>query len=368
MVRLFMKKLAYVITQAEMGGAQKSILLLCKYLKSQYDITVYSAPDGGMIDELKLLGIPHIPVENMVREINFISDYKAYKFLVKEFKDKAYDIVHCHSSKAGIIAREAAESAGVKNIIYTAHGFVFNEPMNRYKKDLYVFLEKYEAKKSNSIICVDSNDVAIAKRLGMKCKGQITYIPNGIDFSKEDSTPSSNNHCFTFGLVANFYENKGHRYLIQAFNELIKKTEYRAELVLVGSGELEEEMKLLAKDNSFIKFLGFRKDAQDIMKSFDCFVMSSVKEGFPFVILEAIKNNVPIISTDVGAVRHILQDGDSGYIVKPFNSDELLMAMIHVLENKEEANRKAIKAYAYCSQNYSIENMINATKELYEIY
>jgi glycosyltransferase involved in cell wall biosynthesis len=362
-----MKKLAYVITQAEMGGAQKSILLLCKHLKAQYAITVYSAPEGDMIDELRILGIPHIPVEDMVREINPLKDLKAYRFLVKEFKENGFDIVHCHSSKAGIIAREAAEKARVKNIIYTAHGFVFNEPMNKYKKDLYVFLEKYEAKKSNAVICVDPNDVSIAKNLGMKCKGQITYIPNGIDFSDEGITQASTNHRFTFGLVANFYENKGHRYLIEAFNELIVKTDYKADLVLIGGGELEEEMKALSKDNPHIKFLGFRKDAQDLMKSFNCFVMSSVKEGFPFVILEAVKSKVPIISTDVGAVRNILQDGESGYIVKPFNSHELLEAMTHVLKNEAESKNKAIKAYDYCSQNYSIENMIESTKRLYEM-
>lgn len=363
-----MKKIAYVITQAEMGGAQKSIILLCKDLKNQYDITVYSAPEGGMIEELKQLGITHIPVQDMVREIDLVKDYKAYRFLLKEFVDKSFDIVHCHSSKAGIIAREAAERANIKNIVYTAHGFVFNEPMNKYKKALYTFLEKYEAKKSNTVICVDPNDVTIAKHLGMKCKDQITYIPNGIDFADSGSNSSIfKSQKFTFGLVANFYENKGHRYLIEAFNELMNTGDYNAELVLVGSGELEEEMKQLSNGNSHIKFLGFRKDAQELMKSFDCFVMSSVKEGFPFVILEAIKNKVPIISTDVGAVRQILNNGELGYIVKPFNHNDLLDAMIYVLNNKEEARDKSIKAYEYCSTNYSIENMIEHTKKVYEM-
>jgi glycosyltransferase involved in cell wall biosynthesis len=366
-----MKKLAYVITQAEMGGAQKSILLLCKYLKSQYNITVYSAPEGELIDELKVLGITHIPVEDMVREINLLKDYKAYKYLKKEFLDKAFDIVHCHSSKAGIIAREAAYSAKVKNIIYTAHGFVFNEPMNKYKKDLYVFLEKFEAKKSNTIICVDPNDVTIAQKLNMKCKNQITYIPNGIDFDiEQDSNNNSNSvkNSFTFGFVANFYENKGHRYLIQAFNELVKTVNYKANLVLIGSGELEQEMKFLSKDNSYIKFLGFRKDAQELMKSFDCFVMSSIKEGFPFVILEAIKNKIPVISTDVGAIKEILQNGKLGYIAKPFDSEDLMNTMIYVYNNHEEAKVKANEAYGYCTNKYSIKNMIEETKKTYEMF
>lgn len=367
-----MKKLAYVITQAELGGAQKNIILLCKRLKTSYDITVYSAPGGGLIDELSQIGVRHVSVPDMVREISLPNDFKAYSFLVKEFKVNKYDIVHSHSSKAGILARQAAKSAGIKNIIFTAHGFVFNEPMSSLKKKVYTFLEKFEGTNSHWIICVDANDIKIAEKNGIKAKKGIVYVPNGIEFTEQDASyvkviNKSENRPFVFGLVANFYETKGHRYLIEAFNRLTAQDNINAKLVLIGDGSTKDEMEILAGNNSNIEFMGYRKNGMELMRDFDCFVMSSVKEGFPFVILEAIKNKLPIISTDVGAVREILEDGELGMIVKPFDAEELVKAMKYVYNNREEAESKASTAFAKCSTKYSIDTMVNLTEKLYQI-
>lgn len=366
-----MKKLAYVITQSEMGGAQKNIILLCNNLKKSYDITVYSAPGGGLIDELTSIGIRHIPVPDMVREINLMKDYRAYRFLVKEFKTNKYDIVHCHSSKAGIIARQAAKAASINNIIFTAHGFVFNEPMNPLKKQVYTFLEKFEGKNSDWIICVDPNDIKIAEKNCINSRKGLVYVPNGIEFTNQDDSLEKRinrdpEEPFIFGLVANFYETKGHRYLIEAFNKLTAEININAKLVLVGDGALKEEMEGLACNNSNIEFTGYRKDGAELMRGFDCFVMSSVKEGFPFVILEAIKNKLPIISTDVGAVREILDDGRLGMIVKPFDSEALVNAMRYVYTHREEAEAKALKAFEECSSKYSVETMVNLTRKIYD--
>ncbi|MBU5590812.1 glycosyltransferase family 4 protein [Clostridium sp. MSJ-4] len=361
-----MRKLAYVITQSEMGGAQKNILLLCEGLKSYYDITVYSASGGKMIDSLKSIGVKHKVVPHMVREISPAQDYKAYRYLVEEFKKEGFHIVHCHSSKAGVIGREAARSAMVPNIVYTAHGFVFNEPMNNIKKFIYKKAEEREARFSDNIICVDPKDVLIAKELGIVPKRKLTYIPNGIDFN---NTPKkhkiSRDEIFRFGLVANFYETKGHRYLIGAFKELLKSYP-NCELILIGDGILKDEMTSLAEGEQRIKFLGFKENAEDLMNTFHCFSLSSVKEGFPFVILEAIKQRIPIISTDVGAIKDILKEDKYGLIIEKASISQMKNAMEYVINNYEEAVEKAENAYKYCKEIYSLERMIELTKEIYE--
>lgn len=396
-----MKKIAYVITQSELGGAQKNVLLLCNGFKDKYDITVYSAPGGKMIDELNSIGIRHVAIPEMVREINPIMDFKCYKKLKMEFKKNKYDVVHSHSSKAGILAREAALSAGIKNIIYTAHGFVFNEPMSTAKKKLYSFLEAYESRKTTSLICVDENDISIAKNKGIKPKKNLVYVPNGIDFdraiTKMDSEfvkyqPSdkldvncpcigkeknSQTHIskmrrnfgiseedFVFGSVANFYETKGHRYLIQAFKDMCTEG-YEAKLLLIGDGHLLQEMKALAGDNKNIIFTGYVENAMDKMRIIDCFVMSSVKEGFPFVILEAIKNKIPIVSTDVGAIRKILNEEEFGILTQPNNVDSLRLSMIKAMEEYPMMIKKAEKSYECNKERYSLETMIKQTEELY---
>lgn len=396
-----MKKIAYVITQSELGGAQKNVLLLCNGFKDRYNITVYSAPGGKMIDELNSMGVRHIAISEMVREINPIMDFKCYKKLKMEFKKNEYDVVHSHSSKAGILGREAARASGVRNIIYTAHGFVFNEPMSDFKKKLYTFLEGYESKKTTSLICVDENDITIAKKKGIKPKRNLVYIPNGIDFNSPitnvhsqfakcqspdkldvaclslDKQENTQTHIakmrkdfgisegdFVFGSVANFYETKGHRYLIQAFNDMCIEG-YKAKLLLIGDGHLLQGMKELAGDNKNIIFLGYVENAMGKMNIMDCFVMSSLKEGFPFVILEAIKNKIPIVSTDVGSIKKILNGEEFGILTEPHDVASLRLSMIKALNEYPIIKEKAEKSYEFNKERYSLETMLKQTEELY---
>lgn len=367
------KKIAYVITQSELGGAQKHLLLLAKGLKEQYDITVYSKPGGKMVEELLALKIKYIPVNSMVREINLLEDFKTYKFLTNEFKQNNYDIVHSHSSKAGLIARLAANKVKTKKIIYTAHGFVFNEPMSKIKKTIYKIIERFAARLSDNIICVSPDDVEISKVVGIKPKSSIEYIPNGIEF-EENSKESRleirkrlklEQNEFIFGFVANFYETKGHRYLIEGFNNFIKNG-YQAKLVLIGEGNLISEMKVLAKENKNIEFLGFKPNACELIKAFDCFIMSSVKEGFPFVLLEAAYNKVPIITTEVGAIYEMLDGNKNGIVVPPKDSQAIYNAMKYAIKNKESMNVNAESEYDYCKNMYSLEKMVSLTRDLYE--
>lgn len=362
------KKLAMVVTQAEMGGAQKNIYLLAKHLSKDYDIKVYSGESGALIKELKEIGVTHVAVPDLVRDINFAKDFRAYRFLVKEFRTQGYDIVHCHSSKAGILARQAAKDAKIKNCIYTAHGFVFNEPMNYLKKNIYIFLERLQGRNSQNIICVNSQDVAVAEKHGITPRGALYYVPNGLDFSSlPHGAPAVKEHdIFTFGLIANFYETKGHRYLIEAFNNFSKKTERKVRLVLIGQGALRPEMERLAEGNDSIEFWGYRENAEKLLSNFNCFVLSSVKEGFPFVILEAIKNKLPIIAADVGAVREILNQGKNGIIVEKANTEALEKAMAYALQHQEEMAEKAEAAFEFCKERYSIDRMIELTKKVYE--
>jgi glycosyltransferase involved in cell wall biosynthesis len=125
-------------------------------------------------------------------------------------------------------------------------------------------------------------------------------------------------------------------------------------------------MEQLAGNNRNILFLGFRNDAEKIVNIFDCFVMSSVKEGFPYAILEAIKSKVPVIATNVGAIPEILEHGKLGLICDSKDVAGLTKNMIYAIENKEEIDKISEKAYESSKNKYSLENMIELTKAAYE--
>lgn len=374
-----MKKLAYVVTQSEMGGAQKNILLLSKGLSDKFDITVYCGPGGLLLEELRKAKISAIEVPSLKREVSLLDDLDTYCFLVREFREKGYSIVHSHSSKAGLLARLAARKAGVVKNIYTAHGFVFNEPMGRISKAFYRMIEKYAASISTDLIVVSRRDLETSESLGIRSEYQTTFIPNGIDFLSPVDRDANDtisglrkqlglkDDDFVFGSIANFYETKGHRYLVQAFEMLRNKSNSeKLKLVLVGQGRLKDEIRSLSGDG--VIFTGYVENAEKLMEAFDCFILSSVKEGFPFVILEAVRHRLPIVATDVGDIRGVLAEGDSESfrIVDPGSSEALTGAMEWILENPESARIAANRTYAMISERYSLQRMLDETLKVYE--
>ena len=374
-----MKKLAYVVTQSEMGGAQKNILLLSKGLSDKFEITVYCGPGGLLVEELQKSKIRVIEVPSLKREIALKDDLKTYRYLAKEFKEKGYSIVHSHSSKAGILARFAAKSSKVPKNIYTAHGFVFNEPMAGTAKAFYRIVERCAAGIATDLVVVSNRDLETAESLGIKSRNQTVCIPNGIDFGfsveieGKDASADLREKLgikdgeFAFGAIANFYETKGHRYLVHAFEML--RNSSRAEnlkLVLVGQGLLLDEIRSLSGEG--VIFTGYVENAEKLMDAFDCLVLSSVKEGFPFVILEAVKHRLPIVATDVGDVKRMLGEGElkSCRIVEPGSSEALSEAMEWMVKNAEQARIAADRTYEAISERYSLKRMIDETLKVYE--
>lgn len=375
-----MSKIAYVVTQSELGGAQRNILLLAKSLSGRHDITVYAAPGGLLLDELRKAGVKVVEVPSMQREISLKDDLETYRFLLNEFRENRYEVIHSHSSKAGLLARMAGKKAGARINVYTAHGFVFNEPMSKVKKRLYIAIEKYGAKKGTDLITVSERDQKVARKLGIASGGATRYIPNGIDFPEKDiilKDKEKNRERFrqvlgigkgdiVFGSIANFYETKGHRYLIAAFNRLRKENpQLKLKLVLIGQGALQKPMEELAGPD--VIFTGYVQDAELLMDSFDCLVLSSVKEGFPFVILEGVKHMVPLIATDVGDVGKVLRQGDleSYILVNPRDAKALHSAMETFMKNREAMERAAGHSFELLGEAYSLERMVEETERVY---
>lgn len=374
---MHLEKLAYVVTQSELGGAQKNILLLSRGISDRFDITVYCGPGGLLVDELKKSGIKVIEVPTLQRQISLIGDLRTYLYLKKEFVRYEYSIVHSHSSKAGLIARLAARSAGIRKNIYTAHGFVFTEPMGKLTNMFYTLSEKLAASIATDLIVVSERDLEVAEAHGIRSKNETVCIQNGIDFAiSGDRDPKSarselRSHLglaeedFVFGMIANFYETKGHRYLVKAFEMLrLEMKSDRLKLVLVGQGELQDEIRSISGDG--VTYTGYVENAESLMDAFDCLVLSSVKEGFPFVILEAVKHRLPIVATDVGDISKTLGQCTSCRIVRPANVNNLYLAMRWVLENKEKVKSSAAGTYEAIESKYSLQRMIEDTLMVYK--
>jgi len=140
----------------------------------------------------------------------------------------------------------------------------------------------------------------------------------------------------------------------------------KLKLVLVGQGSLKDEIRSLSGDG--VIFTGYVENAEKLMKAFDCLILSSVKEGFPFVVLEAVRQRLPIVATDVGDINRVLSEGDfeSFRIVDPGSSEALNEAMEWMLENAESARIAANRTYEMISERYSLQRMLDETLKVYE--
>ncbi len=369
------KKVAQLVTLSEMGGAQKHVLLLSRELKAKgYDVTVFTSRGGKLIDKIRESGIKVELVPHMVREISPVEDLKAVLYLRKRFKNGSFDIVHCHSSKAGILGRTAAWMAGVEKIIYTAHGFVFNEPMSSLKRFIYVNIERIGAAFGSKIIAVSRRDCDSALENHITGSNKLIYIPNAIPEIGQDALRKPEElrkelgiakDEFVIGTISNFYETKGHVFLIEAVKRLYDEG-CSFKTIFAGEGPKFQEMQELAKEYKDIIFLGYREDNYDVMNILDLFVLPSIKEGMPYVILEAMSIGKPVFCTKVGALTDMVKDGVNGYITEPGDSTLIYDKLKGILNNRDMLSVTGEHGKNYVNEKFSMKAFTEAVINVYE--
>lgn len=371
-----MQKILYFITQSEFGGAQRYIFDLACNLKADFQIAVafgQNRNNGKLAKILQKNNIEYFIMRHLKRNISPVSDILAIIEITKLIKRHKPDIVHLNSSKISILGSIAAFITGT-NAVYTAHGWVFNEPMPGWKKTFYILSEKFTAKFKNKIICVSEYDRQVAIKHKIAPTGKLTVIHNGVDpiefYSKEKALQILNSQNFNFliGSIGNLYETKGFEYFIQAAGILINRNKINAKFLIIGEGSarknLENSIKKHNLENNFI-LAGRIDQAGKLLKAFDVFVCSSVKEGWPYSIMEAMNAGLPIISTDTGGIPEMMQDKKTGLFVKPADAEDLAEKIKTLLNNKNLTTELGANARVKAAAEFGLKKMIEETKKIY---
>ena len=381
------KKILYIITQSDFGGAQRYVFDLSTHLNADFDVLVAAGKDGGgeLFSRLERCGIKTVRLKHLKRAINPWRDLLAFFELRQLIKTEKPNIIHLNSSKAGILGSFAAKfqvSRFTFQVVYTANGWVFNEPLNWLKKKIYLWLEKLTSKYKNKIICVSEYDRQTALKYGFPAK-KLATIHNGIDFTnlhfleKEASRQELFNRldfkfhasCFKLvGSIANLYPAKGIEYLVEAANIANHKSQItNCIFAVIGEGAERLKLeKLIKKYNLTDKFflLGHLENASQYLKAFDIFILPSVKEGFPYAILEAMSAGLPIISAKVGGIPEMIVDGQNGFLVEPKNPQQLAEKIAYLLKNPEISQNLQEQTIAAIKE-LSLAKMLEKTKEIY---
>ena len=369
------RKILYLITKANFGGAQRYVYDLAANLpKDKFEALVAAGEGEGLFERLSVLGIRTIKLPYLSRDIKLLYDFKTFFGLLELLKDEKPDIVHLNSSKIGGLGVVAGRFAGVKKIIFTAHSWAFNEERPFLEKLAIAFIHWLTVVLCHQTIVVSETTMKQIRNWPFVAR-KLTLIYNGIgdiDFKNRararDYLARDRNSAFWIGTISELHKNKGLDVAIEAYTRFIKNCP-DSFFVIIGDGEEKENLKQLATRTGAserIFFAGKVANASEYLKAFDVFVLSSRTEGLPYVILEAGLAKVPIIATSVGGVPEIIESRKSGILTRPGNAKEIYTGLLHLARKSGDGQTYAKNLYHKVEKNFSIEKMVKKTVVLYK--
>ncbi|MBU4304726.1 MAG: glycosyltransferase family 4 protein [Candidatus Omnitrophica bacterium] len=373
-------RILHIITTLELGGAQKNALdILAGLDPAAYDKFLICSPQGLLQAEAKVIPGLHLCVlKSLRREISPLYDLIALFKLVQFIKSNNIDVVHTHSSKAGILGRWAAWFAGAPLIVHSIHGWSFNDYQFPWLKKIYIFLERAAGRITTQFVAVSVSD--INKGLDNKIGARASYalIPYGIDRNAWHAGADSaelkkelgiNPDNTVVGMVACLKPQKNPLDFIYAAREIVQLG-YKASFICVGDGVLRTAMEQRIRDYGLEKnvfLLGWRKDMEKILPLFDISVLTSLWEGLPIALLEAMAAQKPVVAYGVDGVKEIVRDGINGYCLAPRDRQGLVEKLCILLDNPELAREQGLASKTLLQETaaFSRETMLESIRDLY---
>ncbi len=333
------------------GGAQENTLLtIIDHVNKGHEVILITGPSSGPEGELlKNKNIPEFETvinRHLIRKISPITDLVAYFSLKKFLKERKPDVVHTHSSKAGVIGRAAAWAAQVPFICHTVHGQAFHQYEKPWKNFIYKFSERWAGKRCHKIYavadamikqCINAK-IAVPEKYktvysGMKLEDFINAEPD-CELRKRVNLPEGVPVIVT---VARLFELKGYEYLLPA---AVKITERFPDthFLIVGDGLMMDEVRQKAEESNLNFVFAGLVPTSEVCRYIalsDFMIHLSLREGLPRAIVQALASGKPAIGFDLDGTPEVVIHGKNGFIAEPENSDEVANFAIRLLEDKE---------------------------------
>jgi len=369
-----MKKIRIMemIDKPSLGGGQTALLLIAGNLdRSGFEVAISSGGEGPLAEEARRKGITYFPV-SLGKRLS-LGPLKEIAAALREHKT---DILHTHGGIAGLYGRSAALRSGTPAIVHTLHGIHYLHYRNPFLRRLYVLLERRYSRSTGRLILVCQSDLRQARRHRLAPEEKMVVILNGTDVRTDVAVDDSARLRGELGwppgrpvvgTVARLHRQKGVVTLLRATPKILSACP-EARIAVVGDGpeggRLRREAQRLSLEGRFF-FLGERKDAAPVQSLFDIFVLPSLWEGLPFVLVEAAALGKPIVATAVDGVPEMLEHGKTGLLIPPNDASALADAVIRLLRDKDEARRLGETARRLVPPRFPLRRMIDQTQNLY---
>lgn len=313
-----MKRVVQIVTQLALGGAQRLAIELARRVPEGWEGHLWAGPGGELEVEAEADPRLHFRrVPSLGRKIDALADAAALRELVELMREVRPDIVHTHSSKAGILGRQAAWLAGVRDVVHTVHGWSFHPGLSSVMRALYVTLERAAAAQTRILHCVCHADVEKGLAAGVGVEGQYRVVHGGIDPAPYASLPPKSSGPPTVVTLSCLKRQKG----LEDWHAVAARVREKipdARFVIAGEGELrgelEERRRALGLERA-VEMPGWVRDVPALLGSADVFLLTSHWEGFPLAVLEAMAAGVPVVATAVDGTPEAVEEGVTGYLV-----------------------------------------------------
>ena len=375
-------KVCHVITRMILGGAQESTVLSCEGLHARgHEVTLIAGPalgpEGELMSRARGGGYRVIEIDDLRREINPIRDRRSYRELLSLLRQLAPDIMHSHSSKAGILARKAAAKVGGIRIVHTVHGLPYHRYEKWWRNRVYVALERRAAGRSDAIVSVADAMTAQALAAGVGKAEQYTTIYSGMEVEPYLARPADagafrkslalRDDAILVIQVSRLFELKGHEYIIEAASRIGDR---RVHFCFVGDGSWQQRIEAdIARRGLADRFrltgLLPPERIPAVMHAADILVHCSLREGLARTLPQAMLAGTPVISFDVDGAREVVDEA-TGVLLPPKDVEGLMAGIENLAADADLRSALGAAGREKCREMFSHNHMVDRIEQVYQ--
>lgn len=388
-------KILYLITKSNFGGAQRYVYDLATSTQAEgHDVVVSFGGNGTLATKLIEAHVRTVPIPMLERDMNPVNDVRTFFRLLDLYAEESPDIVHLNSSKMGGIGALAArvynawawarrifgKNGKEMRIIFTGHAWALNEDRPDWQRFLIGCMHWVTIQLSHKTIAVSRKtreEISKLPLIGHK----LVVIYNGIGetnvlpkhdalaeiFSGAQSTWLEHDPVI-IGTLAELHKNKGLTYAIEGLAILKKQTPTPFIFVVFGDGEERTHLDALITKLGLehtVYLAGFKANGVELLSAFDIFLFTSIKEGFPYALLEAGKSGLPIVATSVGGIPEMIDDMQSGILIQSKNPGEVARALSYIFEHPERRVQFSTAIKERIGGRFDLATMLKETLAVY---
>lgn len=378
-------KICHLITRMIIGGAQENTLLSVRgLLELGHDVVLATGPTEGPEGQLlrtveeELPGLKVVEFPDLVRELSPWQDLRAYWALKRYFRAEQFDVVHTHSSKAGILGRFAARHANCPVVVHTVHGQAFHAYEKSWRNLLFRTAERLAARRCDHIAAVAQAMITQCLEVGIAPAHKYSVVYSGMDMQPYRHLQNDQElraalgiprNAPVIGKIARLFELKGHDYLLSAAAAIVAEFP-EVRFLLVGDGVLRPQLEAAVASAGMTKnfvFSGLVPPATvpRYIGIMDILVHLSLREGLPRTVVQALAGGVPAVAFALDGTPEVIRSGENGFLAAAGDVDTIRQALLTLLRNPQKAKAMGAAGQAQVQQQFDWQTMVTQLEAIY---